>query len=790
MVRLAETGTGTFGDAGDPAGGGAPGIAFGFVTRNEWPHLGHRIFRPLGGTRRSSIWYGALHDSHSTFSIGPPERITQSRHDGILGRPLAPGWASFPGGISLARRAVHLVRKRGWPRPRRSSPPFLGSGDPLRRARLAVVTLSVSLAVVACHRSQGSPPDNGLPAESAAGISSAVDAAAPQPFSPNIVVDQFGYRPGDEKIAVIRNPRQGFDAAMAFTPGPMYALVDARSGEKRLEAAPAAWHGGATDPSSGDQAWWFDFSRVNVAGDYFVLDEARGVRSDVFTVSDTVYRDVLKQAVRMLFYQRDGFAKTSQFAGADWVDGAAHLGSCYLYSDPGKDPNRDLHGGWWDAGDFNKYTSWGAEDVIELLRAYDDKPAAFFDDYGIPESGNGVPDLLDEVKWEIDWLVRMQQPDGSVLSIVGEPSETSSIFGPRTPSQVTAPCTYGPATTAATYSTAAAFAYASLVFARADQGTRAGAAYPGFSADLANRARQAYAWAVGHDGGAALFFYNSRNGVGAGEQEVGPSGLAFKKLEAALYLFEVTGDVAYRADFDAKYQATNLLQKSYADSYHSAENEILLTYTLAPRASAAAAQQIKAAFTIAAQSADNLGALKTNPDPYGAYLTSYVWGSNQVKADQGNLLYDVVSYGIDAASTDAPRGAERYLHYLHGVNPLQLVYLSNMGGHGAARSVTRLFHSWFGHDSPWAAVGASKYGPPPGYLTGGPNPGYKWDPCCPAGCSGHSCGAAVLSPPGGQPDQKSYRDFNDDWPLDSWEVTEPDDGYQAKYIRLLSKFVP
>ena len=71
MVRLAETGTGTFGDAGDPAGGGAPGIAFGFVTRNEWPHLGHRIFRPLGGTRRSSIWYGALHDSHSTFSIGP-----------------------------------------------------------------------------------------------------------------------------------------------------------------------------------------------------------------------------------------------------------------------------------------------------------------------------------------------------------------------------------------------------------------------------------------------------------------------------------------------------------------------------------------------------------------------------------------------------------------------------------------------------------------------------------------------------------------------------------------------
>jgi endoglucanase len=48
----------------------------------------------------------------------------------------------------------------------------------------------------------------------------------------------------------------------------------------------------------------------------------------------------------------------------------------------------------------------------------------------------------------------------------------------------------------------------------------------------------------------------------------------------------------------------------------------------------------------------------------------------------------------------------------------------------------------------------------------------------------------TLSPPAGQPAQKSYTDFNDSWPLDSWSVTEPDDGYQAQYVRLLSKFVP
>jgi hypothetical protein len=130
---------------------------------------------------------------------------------------------------------------------------------------------------------------------------------------------------------------------------------------------------------------------------------------------------------------------------------------------------------------------------------------------------------------------------------------------------------------------------------------------------------------------------------------------------------------------------------------------------------------------------------------------------------------------------------------VHGVNPLQLVYLSNMAASGSTKSVTRFFHTWFAHGSQWDAAGVSKYGPPPGYLTGGPNPSYAWDGCCPASCGGTSnnqaCGAASPSPPGGQPAQKAYKDFNDKWPLDSWQVTEPDDGYQALYIRLLSKFV-
>jgi endoglucanase len=656
---------------------------------------------------------------------------------------------------------------------------------------IGALSCACATASVACRCTSQASSGAGSAGSIGGGLGTGTARAAPpQPLSPNIVVDQFGYRPADEKIAVVRRPERGFDTGSTFTPGPTYTLVDARSGRAVYSAAPVPWHEGATDASSGDKAWWFDFSSVRQPGEYFVVDEARGVRSDVFTLSDAVYRDVLQQAVRMLFYQRDGFAKEAQYAGAEWADGAAHLGRCYHHGDPNKVADKDLHGGWWDAGDFNKYTNWGAEDVIELLRAYRERPGAFLDDSGIPESGNGVPDLLDETKWELDWLVRMQETDGSVLSIVGEPSPVASILGSRMPSTVTAPCSYGPPTTAASFSTAAAFAYASLVFAQSAKTQKTADVYPGYAADLATRATRAYAWAAAHRDGNAVVFYNAQTGVGAGEQEVGAAGLPFKQLEAALYLFELTGDLAYRADFDATYAKTTIFEKAYADPYHSAENEILLGYAMAPGATALVAQRIRSAFGAAAHSADNLDAVKSCPDPYGAYLTSYVWGSNQVKADQGNLLYDVVTYGIEPQNVDAVRGAERYIHYIHGVNPLQLVYLSNMGGHGAIKSVSRIFHAWFAKGSPWEAAGVSKYGPPPGYLVGGPNPSYKWDACCPFTCSHHACGTAPPSPPAQQPDQKSYLDFNDDWPLDSWQVTEPDDGYQAKYIRLLSKFVP
>ena len=619
-----------------------------------------------------------------------------------------------------------------------------------------------------------------------------VSSSAPD-VSPFIVVDQFGYLPDGEKIAVVRDPQTGVDAEQSFAPGATYELVDAASGTSVLMAAPSVWNDGKEDASSGDKAWWFDFSSVTAPGEYYVLDVDRKVRSYAFEIADNVYADMLKQALRMFFYQRAGQDKDAAHAGTGWVDGPSHVGplqdhNARLYSDAGNAATeRDLWGGWYDAGDFNKYTSWTAGYVENLLRAYVESPAAFGDDSGIPESGNGIPDVLDEAKWGMDFLTRMQESDGSLLSIVGEASASP-------PSAATGQSLYGSPNTSATLATAAAFAYGALVF-----GKQSSSDLQAYAGDLSLRAVQAFAWA---DANPNVVFKNNdsasgSSGLGSGQQETDDYGRNAYKLDAATQLFRVTGDASYQTFVDANYQKSHLIVNgNYVAEWDVALQDALLEYADDSRATAAVSAAIRDAYTKGVTGGANLTAVLGNQtDAYLAYLHDYVWGSNQNKSGKGNAFTAAIVHGLAGEqSADYLRAAGRYIHYLHGVNPFSLVYLSNMNEHGAENSVNEFYHTWFTDKSAdWDRVGVSKYGPPPGYLTGGPNPSYDWDACCPSGCGSSDndavCTSESISPPKGEPPQKSYKDFNTNWPLDSWQITEPDDGYQIAYIRLLSKFV-
>jgi endoglucanase len=610
-----------------------------------------------------------------------------------------------------------------------------------------------------------------------------------QIHSKNIITDQFGYLPDSKKIAVIKNPQIGFDKTEQFTPGNSYSLVNAKTGKVVFSANPVSWKTGATDASSGDQVWHFDFSAVTEIGNYYVLDDEKQKRSYEFRISPSVYNEVLKHAMRSFFYQRSGFAKEAKYAGKAWADGASHIGklqdkNCRLFSDKNNAATeRDVSGGWYDAGDYNKYTNWTSNYVVEMMKAYLERPEAWADDYNIPESGNKIPDLLDEAKWGIDHLLRLQLKNGSVLSIVGE-----SHLSP--PSKATGQSVYGPASTSATLNTCAALAIASKVY-RITGMTE-------YADTLKSRAIKAWKWAETNP---KILFQNNDaayNSVGlaAGGQETDDYGRLVAKLESACFLFEITGDAVYKTFFEANYLQVHLLVWNFAYPFEPTNQELLLYYAALSGATPAVANKIKSVYKNAILTgSDNMPAVTSKKDPYMAYIKEYTWGSNATKGAQGSMYYNLISYGIDPNSQNqAIDAAQGYLHYIHGVNPLNMVYLSNMYRYGAHNGVNEFYHSWFENGSAlWDRVGKSTYGPAPGYLTGGPNPSYNWASCCPAGCGGVANNAICISesidPPRNQPAQKSYKDFNTSWPINSWEVTENSCGYQVNYIRLLSKFV-
>ena len=609
-----------------------------------------------------------------------------------------------------------------------------------------------------------------------------------QNTSMHIVVDQFGYLPTSEKYAIIRNPQVGYDSNQSFEPGNTYAVVHATSNAIVYESSLEIWKNGMVDNSSGDICWNFDFSEVTDFGEYYILDLENQIRSFTFQISPAVYNEILKQAMRTFFYQRSGFAKEAQYAGIAYEDGASHIGpgqdkECRLYNQKNNaSTERDVHGGWYDAGDFNKYTNWTANYVTEFALAYLEKPDAWADDYNIPESGNGVPDIIDEMKWGTDHLLRLIENNGSVISIV-DAAEASP------PSSGTENSYYGSVSTSATQNTSAALAAAALVFKAINNDN--------YAEELISYAEKCWSWALDNP---SVTFYNNTSsngsqGIGAGQQEEDDYGRMMSKLEAAIFLYAATNKVEYKNYVESHYEEAHMFQWNFVYPFEANNQTMLLFYASLDGVSSFVKDKIVDTYKVALNSSDNLGAQTNQSDPYLSYMKDYVWGSNSTKCHQGNIFMNAKQYGVDLTIDEALLAyAQRYIHYIHGVNPMNFVYLSNMYKYGAENGVNEFYHTWFSNGSPlWDRVGESKYGPAPGFLVGGANPSYDYDACCPNNCGGAGnnavCVSENLSPPKGQPKQKSYKDFNTSWPLNSWSVTENSNGYQIPYIRLLSKFV-
>ncbi len=600
-------------------------------------------------------------------------------------------------------------------------------------------------------------------------VGAALRAQDAKKVTEQIMVDQFGFRPQSEKIIIFASPQQGQNAGTKYTPPAQATVRREQGGATVLTVELKPWGGGQTDRTSGDKVWYADISHLQAPGTYYVYDAKNRVRSYSFRIADDVYVPVLKAAVRAYFYQRCGGDVPAANGGA-WHHPACHLAAgqdtaAELYIDGRtKGQPRDVHGGWHDAGDYNKYVPFTIDVVQALLMAYEFNPSAFGDDWNIPESGNGIPDILDEVRWECDWLLRMQMPDGSVCNRVTERTSKSGIT-PDKDSQH--PRYYTQPTSWATATCAANLAYFSRVIGK----------FPGqtaYARKCRAAAEKAWVWLEQHpDMTPADGRDNGRPSEAAdGACDNGREGDTDRRVSAAVQLWLLDPKPKYEAFF--KKSRNDMLSLSFVQ------------YALSPKADPALRSEVRTALK---KFLNDLvaGPYKSHADAYLAYLPGYWWGCNQSKSEYGYRAMFAVRLGANPAEDGICRAAaEDYLHFLHGRNPLCQVYLTNMGpkgaNAGAGKSIMRPFHTWFAEKSPWS--GPDSLGPAPGLLVGGPN-----------SAIGDAGAPAWLSPPANQPPSKAFKDRATAWnPAhqaneNSWAFTEPAIYYQARYVLLLSQFV-
>jgi hypothetical protein len=306
--------------------------------------------------------------------------------------------------------------------------------------------------------------------------------------------------------------------------------------------------------------------------------------------------------------------------------------------------------------------------------------------------------------------------------------------------------------------------------------------YPGYADALLDASRKAWAYlAATPNKTPADGFDNGGERLSCGAQADENDSDPMLRIWAAAELYRATGEADFKSYFDSRYSSIkptiwDPVGGQMRDSGYQAAH---VAYALTPGADAAKVTDLKNAL----KNATNEWANMANGHPYKSHIWGYWWGSNHSKATIGTAFLFALRLGANPSDeARIERTAADYLHYIHGRNALSYVYLSNMGAKGAKLGASKypmeLFHYWFGDGSTLYDNAESKFGPPPGYLAGGPN-SYYW--------------MQEYRPPYGEPVGKAFLDGNGtergNKLGNSWEITEPAIYYQAAYVHLLAYFV-
>ena len=225
---------------------------------------------------------------------------------------------------------------------------------------------------------------------------------------PAIKVNTVGYERGWRKLAVFNiQPRS-------------VRVVDADNGQVVLTIAPAAVSARGIDVASQDPVWQVDFSGLERPGRYKL--QAEGATSEPFQVGEGLYRAAIAAGLKSFYFQRCRtplLAPHARFGEQTFERQQA----CHQHADVGWDLGEHPHkrrrfrleGGWHDAGNFDMYVASTAVAAQTLLLAYEWAPAVFPDGQSnIPESENGQPDILDEIRQALVWILSLQESSGGV----------------------------------------------------------------------------------------------------------------------------------------------------------------------------------------------------------------------------------------------------------------------------------------------------------------------------------------------------------------------------------------
>ncbi len=214
-----------------------------------------------------------------------------------------------------------------------------------------------------------------------------------------IRLNTVGYLPGAEKQASIA------------LPGTNFTVIRRSDGATVFQGKIT---GPIWDPQTRERLYTADFSKLKQPGDY-QLEVPGLARSAPFHVAADVYREPFYVVMRGFYLWRCGTAVSATYQGTTFAHDICHTNDAWLDYVGGGHTQKDGTKGWHDAGDYNKYVVNAGITVGSLFRAWEDfGPQIQTVRLDLPESGGALPDFLAEIKWEMDWVLTMQAPDGSV----------------------------------------------------------------------------------------------------------------------------------------------------------------------------------------------------------------------------------------------------------------------------------------------------------------------------------------------------------------------------------------